>query len=107
MTAAAMRWVGLYLVLLLALSFLGVTSQRYHDIHVATSNEKEALLLERTERRIQEAQLNNPERVRQWALLNRMVPAASPEGAFLVAATPAPSLLELPSERFEVRTLWR
>ncbi len=63
MTAAAQRWVGLYLVLLLILAFVGVNSQNFYTLHYTKLSEKSDLSLELSDRRADAINLTNPDEV--------------------------------------------
>ena len=107
MTSTAQRWVGLYLILLLTLAFIGVKSQGFYSLHDTKLSEKSDLNLLLSEKRAAALELTNPDEVRDWAFKNGMISHATATQTLTVAASPLPSLEIIEQGKVEVNTRWR
>lgn len=100
------RAVPVYLGLLLLLSAAGLVNQHLYHRQTKLIAERQKLMGEVANLRVQAAAVDGPLAVARWAGQHGMVPAPEAGNVGAVAPGPAP-VPKLPPTGLEVRTIWR
>lgn len=96
----------LYLVLLLAAAYVGVSNQALRARQVGLIADKTNLLASVARAEVRAAAVEGPLAVAEWAETAGMVPL--PQGHVVAVAAPEPApVFEVPEPALELRTVWR
>lgn len=106
MTRRLIRFIPVYLALLLVLATLGAWNQRLLDRELTLMDERERARAEVVDLRARAASVRGPLAVARWAQERGMVPAPETERAQHVMPLAAPDP-EPVTTGLEVRTVWR